>query len=71
MTDIIDAPPEGLAELAAYLDGLPEPRIIIDGDFRILAANQAYARDFGGGDSSAVVGRRCYEVSHRIDVPCD
>ncbi|MDP2810293.1 MAG: sigma-54-dependent Fis family transcriptional regulator, partial [Rhodocyclaceae bacterium] len=47
------------------------PRIIIDGDFRILAANQAYARDFGGGDSSAVVGRRCYEVSHRIDVPCD
>lgn len=60
----------GLKELAAYLDGQPEPHIIIDEHFRILAANAAYMRDFGEGAAS-VLGRYCYEVSHRIDVPCD
>jgi DNA-binding NtrC family response regulator len=64
-----DMLPEGLLELTTYLDGLPEPRIVIDADYRILAANPAYERDFGGGQ--LVVGRRCYEVSHCIDVPCD
>jgi DNA-binding NtrC family response regulator len=61
--------PTGLAELAAYLEELPEPRIVLDADYTILAANKAYARDFGGGQP--VIGRRCYEVSHGIDVPCD
>jgi two-component system response regulator HydG len=61
--------PTGLAELAAYLEELPEPRIVLDADYSILAANRAYIRDFGGGQP--VIGRRCYEVSHGIDVPCD
>jgi len=61
--------PSGLAELAAYLEELPEPRIVLDSDYTILAANKAYGRDFGGGQP--VIGRRCYEVSHGIDVPCD
>jgi transcriptional regulator with PAS, ATPase and Fis domain len=61
--------PPGLAELEAYLEELPEPRIILDAEYTILAANKAYARDFGSGQS--VVGRRCYEVSHGIDIPCD
>lgn len=59
----------GLSELAAYLEDLPEPRIVLDADYRILSANKAYARDFAAGKE--VVGRRCYEVSHGIDVPCD
>ncbi|HTY02792.1 MAG TPA: sigma 54-interacting transcriptional regulator [Rhodocyclaceae bacterium] len=61
--------PTGLAELAAYLHELPEPRIVLDADYAILAANKAYERDFGGGQP--VIGRRCYEVSHGIGVPCD
>lgn len=56
-------------ELVSFLAGLPEPRILMDAEYRILAANAAYEREFGGGQR--LVGRRCYEVSHRFDVPCD
>lgn len=59
----------GLDELSGYLEDLPEPRIVLGADYVILAANKAYRRDFGGGQS--VVGRMCYQVSHHIDVPCD
>ncbi|WP_412481085.1 sigma-54 interaction domain-containing protein [Azonexus sp. IMCC34839] len=58
-----------LNELLSFLDGLPEPRIVMDADYRIIGANAAYIRDFGGKDDLA--GRTCYEVSHHFDVPCD
>ncbi len=38
-------------------------------DYRIIAANAAYTREFGGGRELA--GRSCYEVSHRFELPCD
>lgn len=56
-------------ELIAYLEGLPEPHIVFDPEYRIVAANAAYQRDYGQGQT--VVGRCCYEVSHHISVPCD
>lgn len=58
-----------LSELISFLDGLPEPRIVMNADYRIVAANAAYLREFSGGQT--VTGRFCYEVSHRFDVPCD
>jgi DNA-binding NtrC family response regulator len=58
-----------LSELISFLDGLPEPRIVMSADYRIIAANAAYTREFGGGRELA--GRMCYEVSHHFDVPCD
>lgn len=58
-----------LTELISFLDGLPEPRIVMDADYRIIAANAAYQREFGG--AGGVLGRTCYEVSHRFAVPCD
>ncbi len=58
-----------LYELTSFLDGLPEPRIVMDADYRIVAANAAYLREFGG--DRPVAGRTCYEVSHRFSVPCD
>ncbi|WP_374279257.1 sigma-54 interaction domain-containing protein [Azonexus sp.] len=58
-----------LHELTSFLDGLPEPRIVMDADYRIVAANAAYLREFGG--NRPVAGRTCYEVSHRFSVPCD
>ena len=58
-----------LSELLSFLDGLPEPRIVMNADYRIVAANAAYIREFGGG--KPIVGRTCYEVSHHFDVPCD
>lgn len=58
-----------LPELTAFLEGLPEPHILFDAQYRILAANAAYRRQFSPDRS--VVGRRCYEVSHHFAVPCD
>ena len=58
-----------LPELLSYLEGLPEPHILFDTQYRILAANAAYRRQFSPQHS--VVGRTCYEVSHRFSVPCD
>jgi transcriptional regulator with PAS, ATPase and Fis domain len=58
-----------LSELISFLDGLPEPRIVMDAEYRIIAANAAYIRDFSGG--KPITGRTCYEVSHHFDVPCD
>jgi DNA-binding NtrC family response regulator len=58
-----------LPELVSFLDGLAEPRIVMDADYRIVAANIAYTREFGGG--RPVIGRLCYEVSHDFTVPCD
>ena len=58
-----------LSELISFLDGLPEPRIVMDADYRIVAANKSYVREFGGGQP--IRGRTCYEVSHHFTVPCD
>lgn len=58
-----------LPELVSYLEGLAEPHILFDAQYRILAANAAYLRQFSPARS--VVGRTCYEVSHHFSVPCD
>ncbi|MFP8781309.1 sigma-54 interaction domain-containing protein [Hydrogenophaga sp. RWCD_12] len=58
-----------LPELTAFLEGLTEPHILFDAQYRILAANAAYRRQFSPDRS--IVGRHCYEVSHHFAVPCD
>ena len=58
-----------LPELMSFLEGMPEPHILFDRQYRILAANAAYRRQFSPQHS--VVGRTCYEVSHHFDKPCD
>lgn len=58
-----------LPELTSFLEGLPEPHILFDNQYRILAANAAYRRQFSPDHSA--VGRNCFEVSHRFSVPCD
>ena len=60
---------ELLPELTSFIEGLAEPRILMDLDYRILAANKAYRDAFAAHES--VVGRRCYEVSHHYTRPCD
>ncbi len=62
-------PATALPELLSFLDAQVEPRIVMDADYRIVAANRAYAREFGQGQP--VIGRHCYEVSHHFTVPCD
>jgi two-component system, NtrC family, response regulator HydG len=58
-----------LPELLSFLDTLPEPHILCDRDYRIIAANTAYRAGFGTG--RGVIGRTCYEVSHHYNLPCD
>ena len=61
------APP--LPELVSFLDNQPDPHILCDREYRILAANAAYRAQCG--EARNVVGRTCFEVSHRYAVPCD
>ncbi|MFN4325135.1 MAG: sigma-54 interaction domain-containing protein [Azonexus sp.] len=56
-------------ELVSFLEGLSEPHILCDRNYRILAANEAYRAKWVG--QPEVLGRTCYEVSHRYSVPCD
>ncbi|HRQ56607.1 MAG TPA: sigma-54-dependent Fis family transcriptional regulator [Azoarcus taiwanensis] len=65
----MSATPQALPELVSFLDTLEEPHILCDREYRVIAANTAYRRNFGTGRS--VIGRTCYEVSHHYSVPCD
>jgi len=51
------------------IDILPDPFVIIDRDFHIVAANRKYTDHFGVAPED-VVGQCCYKVSHHSDVPC-
>lgn len=62
-------PTTHLTELVSFLETLPEPHILCDREYRIVAANEAYRIKWAG--QPEVVGRKCYEVSHRYSVPCD
>jgi len=61
--------PELLPQMASLVNALPEPRVFIGTDYRVLAANKAYRESFG--ETRNVVGRRCYEVSHHSSESCD
>lgn len=56
--------------LVSYLEHDAQPMIVLDPEYRILAANTAYQRQFGVANQPHV-GRKCYQVSHHYDVPCD
>lgn len=51
------------------LDTVDEGFIVLDSDFRILTANRAYCGQVGES-CDAVIGRHCYEISHRTLRPC-
>jgi PAS domain S-box-containing protein len=51
------------------IDIMVDPFVVIDRDFRIVAANRAYRERYGVGPDG-VIGRRCHEVSHHSPVPC-
>ena len=65
----MDIPVGSLPELVSFLEGFAEPRIVMDAEYRIVAANRAYTEAFS--QSTPVAGRHCYEVSHHFSAPCD
>lgn len=62
--------PDQVQSLVSFLEHEPQPMIVLDPDYNILAANTAYLRQFGSADKP-FIGHKCYRISHHYDVPCD
>lgn len=57
--------------LISYLEHDPDPAIVMDVDYTILGANRAYRQHYGYDKAAGPVGRKCFQISHRYDKPCD
>lgn len=55
--------------VSSILDGIGDGVVVIDREFKIISANQGYLNQCRQ-TAEEVLGRRCYEISHRIDKPC-
>ncbi|PWB49160.1 MAG: Fis family transcriptional regulator [Nitrosomonadales bacterium] len=56
-------------QLQSLIDAQENPFVLIDKNYRIVAANRAYCIRYGA-DEKQVVGRACHEISHHASVPC-
>ncbi len=62
--------PDQVQSLVSFLEHEPQPMIVLDPEYNILAANTAYQRQFGSAEKP-FIGHKCYQISHHYDVPCD
>ena len=51
------------------IDLIPEPFVIINKKYQIVAANKQYRKKYEQADSE-IIGDTCYHISHHSDVPC-
>ncbi|KAF0144169.1 MAG: PAS domain S-box [Nitrospirae bacterium] len=51
------------------LESVDEGFIVIDLEYRVIAANRAYLNSIGK-PLEDVIGKHCYELSHNVDKPC-
>lgn len=56
-------------QLQSLIDAQENPFVLIDANYRIVAANRAYCKRYGT-DEQQVAGRTCHEISHHAAVPC-
>lgn len=56
-------------QVSEVLDGLVDPALVIGPDLTILGVNPLFLDHCSNG--ACVVGRRCYEVTHRFKRPCN
>lgn len=61
----IDHPP-----MQEIIDLISDPFMVIDRQYRIVAANKGYCQHYQI-ESSDIIGRHCYQVSHHASAPCD
>ncbi len=52
------------------IDVIPDPFVVIDRNYRIVAANRHYLEHYGMSSAEEVIGEACYKISHRVDSPC-
>lgn len=57
------------SDLQSVVDTHEQPFVIIDSDFRIVAANRAYELAYGS-TRDKMLGQHCYQISHQNDRPC-
>jgi PAS domain S-box-containing protein len=55
--------------LTNILESVGEGFIVVDREMKIISANRAYCETMKE-DAAAIVGRHCFEVSHRTTRPC-
>ncbi len=55
--------------LYSLLETRDNPTVLVDRDYKIVAANKAYCDSYGVPQDQ-IVGKSCHEVSHRSRVPC-
>lgn len=60
---------EGKIFLETILDGIQDHLMVIDTKYRIIEVNRALL-EMAGYSRAEVIGKFCYEVSHRSDQPC-
>lgn len=53
----------------SIIDGIPEPIMVINTDFRVSLMNRA-ARKFSAGQESKPLPKFCYQISHQREKPC-
>ena len=51
------------------LETVDEGFLVIDRNYAVLSANKAFSR-LVGMDPQEMIGRKCYEVSHKLSRPC-
>src|SRR5574340_385402 len=56
-------------ELQSLIDTHEQPFVVIDRNYRIVAANQRYC-DAYATTPTAIVGQHCYTISHHAQRPC-
>ena len=64
-----DTQAQALAAVATMLDTHDDAAVLIDDDYRIVAANRAYREAYGVADRN-IVGDKCHRISHHSTVPC-
>jgi len=55
--------------LQSVIDATDNGFVVIDKDYKIVAANNAYCNAYGI-NSEDIIGHKCHQVSHHSDVPC-
>jgi transcriptional regulator with PAS, ATPase and Fis domain len=51
------------------IDLIPEPFVVINKDYQIVAANKRYRKKYEH-DGAEIIGKTCHRISHNSDTPC-
>src|SRR5690606_39775932 len=58
-----------LPAITSLLNAISDPAVLLNLDYEICAANDAYRRTFANDEE--ILQRHCYEVADGYRVPCD